>query len=83
MCASLISLVCKLSSSATTRWSLCFRSPFSRVYYPTFYSISSWNSYSDVDIQFAYSSSLIRSRSNALIGHNFILGWSIDNSSRI
>ena len=77
MCASLISLVCKLSSSTTTRWSLYFRSLFSRVYYPTFYSTSSWNSYSDIDIQLTYSSSLIKSRSNALIGYNSTLGWSI------
>ena len=83
MCASLISLVRKLSSSATTRRFLCFRSPFSRVYCPTFYSTSSRNSYSDIDVRFAYSSSSIRSRSNALIGHNFTSGWSIDNSSKI
>ena len=83
MCASLISLVCKLFSSATTRRSLCFRSPFLRVYCPIFCSASSRNFYSDVDVRFAQSSSLIRSSSNALIGHISALGWSIDSSSRI
>ena len=85
MCASLISLVCKLFSSATTRWSLCFRSLFLRVYYPTFYSTSLQNSYNNVDVQFIYSSLLIRSSSNALIGYisTLRLGWSIDNSSKI
>jgi hypothetical protein len=91
VCASLISLVCKLSSSATTRRSLYFKSLFSKVYYLTFYSTSLWNSYSDVDVQFAYSSSLIRLSSNALIEHISTLGRSvdlvevcdIDNSSKI
>ena len=69
MCASLISLVRKLLSSATTRRSVCFRSPFSRVHCPIFCSTSSRNSYNDVDVRFAYSSSSIRSRFDALIGH--------------
>jgi hypothetical protein len=71
--ASLISLICRLLFSTTTKRFVYFKSLFLRVYCLAFCSASLQNSYNNIDVQFVCSSLLIKLSSNALIRYISVL----------